>query len=99
METIKMLEHSKNILIDDRYKDQLIRDSFFLESSSPSSFLKLQSDLAQLSIRDYESSLTLIRQLQSENKRLLRQNEALERDYQVKSDQLERVQRDNIELN
>ena len=79
MDSIQTLRSFKSSLEDQRRKDQLLRDNF-LESVKGSSFSKLESDIAKQSIRDYESSLTLVRYLQSENEHLKRRNALLERE-------------------
>lgn len=79
MESVTAFTSFKLCLKDSRLKDQYLRDHF-LESAPNSSFSRLQSDIARQSIRDYESSLSMIRYLQGENEALKRRNEVLERE-------------------
>ena len=87
----------KSSLEDTRRKDQLLRDHF-LESVKGSAFRKLESDIAKQSIRDYESSLTLIRYLQSENEHLKRRNTVLEREAEDARASLLNIQEQNALL-
>jgi uncharacterized coiled-coil protein SlyX len=67
----------------------VIRDSC-LENKHPQRFARLQSDLARIALRDYESALGIIRQLQNEVEYLKGRNTLQEKEITEKNYVLER---------
>ena len=66
MEAVSKLQQSKGLLQDIAFKEQVIRDQC-LESRDPQRYARLQSDIAKIAIRDYDSAMSMIRYLQNEN--------------------------------
>jgi hypothetical protein len=66
MEAVQALTAFKRVSNELALKDQYIRDAF-LEHLDGSLFYRLESDIGRTAMRDYESSLNMIRYLQTEN--------------------------------